>query len=58
MAQTSGVFPALGDNVKKTTPKPARKPKRRYEESVWDAVQRMRGDVPSTACIHTAQVKK
>jgi len=26
MAQTSGVFPALSDNVKKTTPK--RKPRR------------------------------
>lgn len=28
MAQTSGTLPALYDNVKKTAPKPPRKPKR------------------------------
>lgn len=27
MAQTSGIFPALSDNVKKSGPKPKRRPK-------------------------------
>jgi len=29
MSQTTGVLPALSDNVKKTMPRPTRKPKRK-----------------------------